>query len=72
MLLPLLGSAQNPAYKQASNYIQQHKEMMLEEFIQFLEIPNIATDKINIQRNAEWLMAAMKKRGMGDVMLLYP
>lgn len=72
MLLPLLGSAQNPAYKQASNYIQQHKEMMLEEFIQFLEIPNIATDKINIQRNAEWLMAAMKKRGIGDVMLMYP
>ncbi|MFK5088481.1 hypothetical protein ACI4A4_28560, partial [Klebsiella pneumoniae] len=25
-----------------------------------------------IQRNAEWLMAAMKKRGIGDVMLMYP
>ncbi|MBX9733224.1 MAG: M20/M25/M40 family metallo-hydrolase [Chitinophagaceae bacterium] len=72
LLLPIIGKAQIPSYKPAVNFIQQHKVSMLEEFMHFLAIPNIASDKENILRNANWIMAAMKQRGINDVSLLYP
>jgi len=45
-------------------YVAAHRQAILDEFTQFLAIPNVASDTANIQKNAEALSAMLKKRGM--------
>lgn len=44
--------------------VAQERGIVLAEFQEFLAIPNVASDGANIQRNAEWLKAAMERRGI--------
>lgn len=41
-----------------------HEQQILQEFTALLAIPNVASDKPNIQRNAEALVAMLQKRGV--------
>ena len=50
-------------------YVTQHRQDILREFEQFLAIPNVASDRDNIEKNAEALSAMLKKRGL-EVQLL--
>ncbi len=52
------------------NFINTHQQTMLREFISFLEIPNVASDTQNIQRNASFIVDLMKKRKIQNVQLL--
>ena len=50
---------------------KQHMATMMSEFIDFLTIPNVAGDSVNISRNAGFVMQMMKKRGIQNVQLLH-
>lgn len=45
------------------------QEQILREFKEFLAIPNVAADPVNLRRNAVWLTQAMQKRGLRTQLL---
>jgi acetylornithine deacetylase/succinyl-diaminopimelate desuccinylase-like protein len=47
-----------------SSYLQQNQSRMLEEYVEFLAIPNVSTDTVNILRNAEFIKQMMQRRGI--------
>lgn len=58
-LLSARGWGQDPrAYRQA------HEKEILASFVQFLSIPNVASDKANIKRNADFIVQALAQRGI--------
>ena len=67
MVMASLGLAQQ---KTASlndsirTYIVQHRSAILQEFEEFLALPNIASDEANIQKNADALAQMLQKRGL--------
>lgn len=64
-LIPMVLLAQgNPAAQAAREWRQQHERAIVDEFVTLLKIPNIASDKENIQRNAELIAAMLVKRGV--------
>ncbi len=50
-------------------YRTTHEHQILGEFMEFLSIPNVASDRENIRRNAEALMQMMAKRGLNPRLL---
>jgi acetylornithine deacetylase/succinyl-diaminopimelate desuccinylase-like protein len=48
-------------------YRSTHEAQIFNEFVEFLSIPNIATDSVNIERNATLLIAMMMRRGIQAV-----
>ncbi|MBZ5523757.1 MAG: M20/M25/M40 family metallo-hydrolase [Acidobacteriia bacterium] len=45
-------------------YVSAHRQAIIDEFTQFLAIPNVASDTANIQKNAGALTEMLKKRGL--------
>src|SRR3982751_4124944 len=67
LLLSALGSAQEVrAYRTA------HQKEILDSFIEFLSIPNVASDKANIGRNADFIVKALAARGVSARLLEVP
>ncbi len=64
-----------PVYGQVSitNLVREHRRanehQILKEFQSLLSIPNVASDTKNIYRNAQYLTAEMKKRGLKPQLL---
>ncbi|HJT80770.1 MAG TPA: M20/M25/M40 family metallo-hydrolase [Chthoniobacterales bacterium] len=58
--------AEDPATiaKQARDWRTQHEKQVIREFVDLLAIPNLATDRPNIRRNAELIKAMCEKRGL--------
>ena len=54
----------NPASLVARHWRENHERAIIDEYFQFLSIPNIATDRVNIRRNADFIVAKLKKRGV--------
>jgi acetylornithine deacetylase/succinyl-diaminopimelate desuccinylase-like protein len=50
-------------------YRQANEHRLLSEFIRLLEIPNVASDTVNIRRNADYLVVEMQKRGLNPRLL---
>ncbi len=48
----------------ARRYRQANEHRILGELLELLRIPNVAADRINIRRNAEWLLRALRARDM--------
>src|SRR3974377_2267109 len=46
----------------ADQWRAAHEQQILEEFMALLSLPNVASDKPNIQRNADVLVALLQKR----------
>jgi len=46
-----------------------HEHAILDEFMQLLSIPNIASDQKNIRRNAEAIAAMLQRRGLASQLL---
>ncbi len=61
---------QSASVQKVSEYSRLHEADIMNEFISFLSIPNVASDSVNIRRNADFIMNMMKKRGIGNVQLL--
>ena len=73
ILVPAAAAAQsNPASQAARSWRQQHERAIIDEFVQLLSIPNIASDRDNIQRNASAIADMMKKRGIAARLVSVP
>jgi acetylornithine deacetylase/succinyl-diaminopimelate desuccinylase-like protein len=68
-----LAQAAQPASAQGSNATQEfvtaHRREILDEFMHLLAIPNIASDRANMRRNADAIMDMMQRRGLAPKML---
>jgi acetylornithine deacetylase/succinyl-diaminopimelate desuccinylase-like protein len=64
---PITGDAARAA---ARAYREQHEGAILTEFAGLLAIPNLATDSINIRRNADHLIGMLNARGFTSTKLL--
>jgi len=71
--LTLCASAKNAAHDTSSatrelsairEFVTTHRHAILDEFIQLLKIPNIASDRSDIRRNAEAIMTMLQRRGL--------
>src|SRR5215203_2181701 len=51
------------------DYRRANERLLLEEFMQMLSIPNVASDTPNIRRNADFLIAQMKRQGLNPQLL---
>ncbi len=54
----------NPASQAARQWRQQHERAIVDEFFKLLAIPNISSDRSNIQRNADAIAELLEKRGI--------
>lgn len=46
------------------SYRERHEIEILRELVDLLAIPNIAADATNIEKNAAWLISALRERGL--------
>ena len=58
-----LANAQNKIDK-VNKYRAQNENAILKEYFSLLSIPNYALDKVNIDKNALFIEAMLKKRGI--------
>jgi acetylornithine deacetylase/succinyl-diaminopimelate desuccinylase-like protein len=59
-------AAQSPGVRA---YRQAHEIEIINEFVELLSIPNVASDSLNIQRNATAIIEMMKRRGISARLL---
>jgi acetylornithine deacetylase/succinyl-diaminopimelate desuccinylase-like protein len=69
--LPTFLSAQTPA-QAALDFTNQHKAALVEQYTQFLAMPNVAADPAGLQRNADFLIAQLRQRGVEAQLLSLP
>ena len=62
--------AQSPEILTVRKFREQNANDILQEFVKFLAIPNLATDTLNIKTNADFIMRMMQKRGIQNIKLL--
>ena len=62
----------NPAALAARHWRQEHERGIVDEFVTLLSIPNIASDRANIERNAELIQNMMEKRGIASKLVSIP
>jgi acetylornithine deacetylase/succinyl-diaminopimelate desuccinylase-like protein len=67
----VIGQSSPPA-QIAREWRQQHERAILDEFVELLAIPNVTTDRNNIQRNAERIVQMMERRGIVTQLLRSP
>src|SRR5256885_2235260 len=65
LISTLVASAQSPI----RDYRRAHERQILDEFTHLLTIPNVAADRPNIRRNAEFILEMMQRRGLGPRLL---
>lgn len=70
-VLSVPASALPPAEtaRMARDYRIQHEQNILDEFTQFLSIPNLASDRVNIERNASAVVEMFTRRGASTKLL---
>jgi len=65
VVFPSLATAQtNPAAQAARNWRQQHERAIVDELVALLAVPNVSSDKPNIQRNADLIAKMLEARGL--------
>jgi acetylornithine deacetylase/succinyl-diaminopimelate desuccinylase-like protein len=62
----------NPASTAARKWRQQHERAIVDEFVSLLAIPNVVSDRANIQRNAETIAQMMGNRGIAAKLVSAP
>jgi acetylornithine deacetylase/succinyl-diaminopimelate desuccinylase-like protein len=62
----------SPAALAARQWRQQHERAIVDEFVALLAIPDVSSDRANIQRNAETIAAMMEKRGIASKLVTVP
>src|SRR5437870_4189090 len=64
-LLPVALMAQSSV----RDYRRAHERQIIDEFTRLLAIPNVASDRQNIRRNAEFIREMMRRRGLNPQLL---
>jgi acetylornithine deacetylase/succinyl-diaminopimelate desuccinylase-like protein len=62
----------DPAALAARQWRRQHERAIVDEFVRLLAIPDISSDRANIQRNAETIAAMLEKRGIAARLVSVP
>src|ERR1019366_10153480 len=62
----------NSAAVAARKWRLTHEHEIIQEFSELLAIPNVASDRANIQHNAEVIAAMMEKRGVHARLIASP
>jgi hypothetical protein len=70
LLTTQFASAQSPLVNTSKSLYKQNQHNIISEFQNFLAIPNVARDTVNMQKNAAFIMEMMRKRGIQNVQLL--
>ena len=70
LLISEFVSAQSPEVVTIRNYAIKNAGSIINEFSQFLSLPNVAADATGQQKNAAFIMEMMNKRGIEKIQLL--
>src|SRR5689334_10341613 len=68
--LSLITIAQPSDLEKVRSYREKNEAQIYNDFTAFLKIPNVATDTLNIGKNADFLLQLMKSKGIENVQLL--
>ena len=72
-LLLLSWASQRMLAQSGDNKVRQyrrtHEHQILDEFLSLLSIPNVASDRENIRKNAAFILEMMKRRGLNPRLL---
>lgn len=69
-LMTVAASAQdNPASRAAREWRSSHEREIVDEFFELLAIPNVASDRANIRKNADLILKILGKRGVSAQLL---
>ena len=63
---------ENEAAQAARNWREKNERVILEEYFEFLRIPNVSRDRANVRRNAEHIQKMMERRGIAARLLEVP
>lgn len=66
---PALAQVRNDQANRIREYRQRNEHAILSEFVRLLSIPNLASDRENIRRNATLIMEMMQRRGLSPRLL---
>jgi acetylornithine deacetylase/succinyl-diaminopimelate desuccinylase-like protein len=73
LLLILVAStfayAQNDTQQKVRTYRQTNEHKIVNEFLSLLSIPNVASDTVNIRKNAQVILEMMNQRGLNPRLL---
>jgi len=70
VLLALVAGLEQPDLKTAvSSWVAAHRQAVIDELLELLAIPNVASDTPNIRRNADHLRALLARRGFAAEVL---
>ena len=61
---------QSPELTIVRNWTQRQQPALVQEFVSFLSIPNVAADTAHLLENALWIRRKMQDLGIGNVRLL--
>lgn len=70
LLLVLITFGQSPEIQTIRSWRQQQEQTIIHEFVEFLSLPDIASDSANIRQNATFIQEMMRARKIGNVQLL--
>jgi len=68
-IVALLLIAAAPAAGAPRDWVAAHRVPLLREYLELLAIPNVASDRVNIRRNADHIVAMMVRRGLSPRLL---
>jgi acetylornithine deacetylase/succinyl-diaminopimelate desuccinylase-like protein len=63
-------SAQTPEVLNIRKFSQLNAGKIISEYSEFLALPNVAADPVNLKKNAAFIMKMMTNRGIKNVQLL--
>lgn len=72
IIYPNVLQAQSPAVQAVRDFRSQNEVSILNDYLSFLRIPNVASDLPNIRRNAEYLVEQFEQRGADMELLTLP
>lgn len=67
-----LVDAQSALVQRITKYNNQNSSRLLKEYVEFVSIPNLASDTAGIKRNGLFIMSMMKENGIKNIQLLSP
>ena len=59
-----LGAGSALQAQTVQQYVSKNDKKLMEEYVQFLAIPNVSTDTVNIRKNATFIQEMMERRGI--------
>src|SRR5437773_2210501 len=62
----------NPAAQAARRWRASHERAILGEYLDFLRLPDVSRDSVNVRRNADHVLAMMTRRGIHARLLQQP